>query len=221
MAESGMIVDHDNESFRRRWASCGSDRFNGAFYYSKEIVKHIIPRVNTDRNWVLINQRHEAFDHSIVFIHNNVHPENYDWLSEFDDLILVCGVPETCAKVEHLGKTLYLPLSVDVRYVETFKRSKVRDTAFVGRASKAACHDFGDDVRILSGLPRTRLLPAMAKFRRVYAVGRTAIEARILGCELLAYDPRFPDPSIWKVLDSREAGDMLNDMVAHIDGRSS
>jgi hypothetical protein len=61
------------------------------------------------------------------------------------------------------------------------------------------------------------LLREMAKYRRVYAVGRTAIEAKILGCEVLPYDQRFPDPSIWKVLDSMDAAKMLQRLIDKID----
>ena len=213
-----MIIDHDNEAYRKRWGKSGPNRWNGAFYYSKEIVKNIIPNVETDRNWVTVNQEGEAYDHSVVFVHNNLHPENYAWLSGFDDLVLVCGVPSTCEKVAHLGRAVYLPLSVDVEYVSKFKRNKRHDAAFVGRPSKCQGVRLASSVDILTGLPRTKLLPRMAKYRRVYAVGRCAIEALVLGCEVLPYDRRFPDPSFWKVVDNLEAAAMLQGMLDEIDG---
>jgi len=213
-----MIVDHDSAAYRKRWERSGANRYNGAFYYSKEIRKFIIPRVETDRSWVLVNQRGEAFDHSIVFVHNNIHPELYDWLADYDDLVLVCGVPSTCAKVAHLGQAIYLPLSVDVAYVEQFRREKTKGTAFAGRPAKRRAGTFERGADILAGMPRTRLLPAMAAYERVYAVGRTAIEARILGCEILPYDERFPDPSVWKVIDCSDAAAMLGSMLREIDG---
>ena len=49
----------------------------------------------------------------------------------------------------------------------------------------------------------------MAEYRTIYAVGRTAIEARALGCIVKPYDPRYPDPELWQVLDNREAAHML------------
>ena len=101
-----MIFDHDHYKYREKWNMSGYNRYNGAFYYSKEIVKNIIPRVKTDRNWITINIQGIGCDHSIVFIHNNLHPEHYDWLQRYDDLILVCGIPETCAKVSHLGNAI-------------------------------------------------------------------------------------------------------------------
>ena len=95
----------------------GPGRWNGAFYYSQEIVNNIIPNVKTDRNWITINVPGVACDHSVVFIHNNKTPEAYGWLSKYKDLVLVCGVPETCEKVSGLGKAVYLPLSIDTTFV--------------------------------------------------------------------------------------------------------
>ena len=213
-----MIIDHDNPACRARWKFAGAGRYNGAFFYSKEIVENIIPRVKTDRNWITVNQPGEGIDHSIVFVHNNKNPEHYDWLAKYKDLILVCGVPETCQKVAHLGKTVYLPLSVDVAYVERFRRPKIADTAYVGRLNKMQGTKLPRQVLCLSGLTRTRLLTAMAQYKRVYAVGRCAIEAKVLGCEVLPFDPRFPDPSIWKVLDNKDAAKILQKELDKIDG---
>ena len=61
------------------------------------------------------------------------------------------------------------------------------------------------------------LLKEMAKYKNVYAVGRTAIEAKILGCNILPYDPRFKDPSIWKVVDTMEAVSLLQKELDEID----
>ena len=58
----------------------------------------------------------------------------------------------------------------------------------------------------------------MAEYETVYAVGRTAIEAKILGCKLKAYDPRFPKVSRWKILDNKKAAKMLQEMLDEIDG---
>ena len=60
----------------------------------------------------------------------------------------------------------------------------------------------------------------MAKYERVYAVGRTAIEAVALGCEILVYDGRYTDPTFWKVVDNLEAAAMLQEMLDSIDGKA-
>lgn len=208
-----MIIDHNHPAYRKKWNRSGSNRFNGAFFYSKEIVKDIIPRVNTDRNWITVNVQGTGCDHAIVFIHNNLHPEHYDWLKQYEDLVLVCGIPETVEKVSHLGKAIYLPLSIDVENVKQYARPKTKKAAFVGRKAKRKGMELPEDIDYIEGLPRTKLLPAMAEYEEVYAVGRTAIEAKALGCKVLPYDPRFPDPKRWRVLDNKEAAQILQEKL--------
>ena len=97
------IIDHDNAVYRSKWINSGVHRWNGAFFYSKEITKYFIPNIKTDRNWVTVNID-RAMDHSIVFIHNNLHPERYDYLKQYKDLVLVCGIPETCGRCGTRGE---------------------------------------------------------------------------------------------------------------------
>ena len=209
-----MIINHDTPQYRRKWRNANKNQWNGAFFYSKEICKYIIPNVKTNRNWITVNVKGVGCDHAIVFIHNNLHPENYNWLSQYKDLILVCGIRETCKKVKHLGKTIYLPLSVDVENVKKYRCEKTKDIAFAGRRSKRYNVNFGEDnIEYLEGLPRTKFLAELAKFRKVYAVGRVAIEAKILGCKVLPYDDRFPYPKRWRILDSKEAAKILQNKL--------
>ena len=215
-----MIISHGHAAYRQKWQSAGVNQYNGAFYYSKEIVKNIIPNVETDRNWITVNVRGVGCDHAIVFIHNNLHPENYEWLRKYDDLVLVCGVRETVQKVEHLGHAIYLPLSIDTEYVKQFRvEEKTKDAAFVGRKSKARLGTLPDGIDYLHGIRRQKLLPRVAEYKKIYAVGRTAIEAKCLGCKVLAYDNRFPNPSVWKVLDNKDAARRLQKELDKIDGR--
>lgn len=213
-----MIIDHNHPYYKGTIQLLGKKaHHNGAFYYSKEIVKNIIPNVNTDRNWVTIRVGNLAMDHSIVFIHNNLCPERYNFLEAYDDLILVCGVEETCEKVKHFGIPLYLPLSVDIEYVEQFKNDPdtLMGTCYVGRRVKMEYDgvELPNDIDILEGIKRQDMLPRLAKYRYAYAVGRTAMEANILGCEVLPYDPRYPDPSIWKPLDNKDAAKILQEKL--------
>lgn len=218
-----IIVNHDNEAYRKRWQASGKNKYNGAYYYSKEICDNIIPNVKTDRNWVTVNIKGVGAEHSVVFIHNNLHPENYEWLRMYDDLVLVCGVPETVDKVSHIGKAIYLPLSIDVSYVEQFKvpAEYRHGTAFVGRpAKRRMCGiTIPEGTYLLEGLKRQELLKKMAHFESVYAVGRCAIEAKALGINVLPYDERFPDPDIWEVIDNIEAVKILQLKLDEIDGR--
>ena len=182
-------------------------RYNGAYYYSKELSDIIIPRITTSRNWVTINIHGFAADHSIVFIHNNLQPEHYDWLKRFKDLVLVVGVPETADKVKHLGKVIYLPLSIDVDYVKQFKTKHDREVAYCGRPAKFIGKKVDGD--LIGGIPREQMLKEMAHYKKIYAVGRTALEALVLGAELLPYDSRFMDVDRWKVMDSKNAAVLL------------
>lgn len=212
-----MIIDHNHPAYREKWDALGTGKYNGAFYYSKEIVANIIPNVKTDRNWVTILVPNTCLDHSIVFIHNNLHPEYYDYLKDYRDLILVCGIKETAKTLEkRLGhKAIVLPLSVDVKYVSQFRKPITNGTAYVGRREKAT--GVAKDAYKLGGRPRQELLPLMARYANVYAVGRTAIEAKILGCRVLPYDPRFKDPNLWQILDNKEAAEILQEQLDKID----
>lgn len=218
-----MIIDHTHYRYRqRRELLPEAQRHNGAYYYSREIVKNIIPLVETDRNWITINIQGVGVDHSIVFIHNNLHPENYDWLKYYGykDLVLVCGIKETCEKVAHLGTAIYLPLSIDVDYVKQFMaEERTKKAAFAGRRSKANAEKLPADIDYLCGMKRPQLLAAMAEYKQIYAVGRTAIEAKALGCTIKAYDERFPDTRRWKVVDNKDAAKMLQKQLDRIDKR--
>lgn len=217
-----MIIDHNNELYRSKLYKLDKQsRYNGAFYYSKEIVKNIIPLVETDRNWVTIKVDEIALDHSIIFIHNNLHPERYNFLSKYNDLILVCGIPETCRKLSHLGKTIYLPLSVDIDYVKQFKLPEEEQggVCYVGRKNKTKYNGIHlpSDIDYISGLKRELLLPKLAHYKEAYAVGRTAIEAKILGLKILPFDPRYPNPNIWQPFDNKEAAKLLQKKLNKID----
>lgn len=212
-----MIIDTNHPAYQMKYRAMWHGRFNGAYYYSKEIGEFIVPNIKTDRNWVTINIPPFAADHSIVFIHNNIFPSRYDWLSKYKDLVLVCGVPETCEKVKHLGKTIHLPLPIDIEYVESFRCEKDKDTCFAGRARKFAPYSLDGDP--ICDVPREEMLARMAHYKKCYAVGRTAIEAKILGCEVLPYDERFPDPSIWQPFSYDDAVNVLQKKLDEIDSK--
>lgn len=214
----GLIIDHNSQAYRDRWNNAGPNKWNGAYYYSKEIVQNIIPRIKTTRNWVTVNQPGECYDHAIVFIHNNKYPEAYAWLKNYKDLVFVCGAPQTVEKVSrYAAHTIYLPLSVDVADVLKYKKTKTKESAYIGRSAKLVGVNLPLGIDVLSDLPRTQLLPLIAQYKKVYAVGRCAIEARILGCEIGVYDLRYPDPSLWQVIDNKDAAKMLQKELDKID----
>lgn len=215
-----MIFNHKNKEYLVLLKRLDkANQYNGSVYYSKDICKNIIPNVKTDRNWVTVNAPGNAFDHSIVFLHENSHPERYDYLREYDDLILVCCIPETIDLVKDIAPAIYLPLSIDTKDLEKYRTEKTKDLAYVGRPMKKALGHFDEKPDLLEGMPREELLKEVAKYKRVYAVGRCALEAKFLDCEIVPYDRRFPDPSIWKVLDNREAADILQKELDSFDNR--
>lgn len=191
---------------------------NGAYWYSKEIVDNIIPKIDTDRNWVTVNVAGRCFDHSVVFIHNNNRPQDYAWLKIYRDLVLVCGVPSTVDKIKAvcpMHHVIYLPLSIDTEYVKKFKSKKTKKMAFAGRASKKTAK-IPKGCDLLENISRDELLRAMAKYRKVYAVGRCALEAKCLGAKIGIYDDRYPK-DIWKVVDNSEAAMILQSQLDMID----
>lgn len=223
----GKIYDHTKIQYQNRWQMAGKNKYNGAFYYSQEIVNNIIPNVETDRSWITVNIPRVGADHAVVFVHNNLDTTLYQWIKDtFNDVVMVCGVPETVEKIKAAGfeKAIYLPLSVDVKYVEQFRKDKkTKKIAFAGRPGKRSSKynvDLPDGIDYLEGMPRGELLRRMADYEKVYAVGRTAIEAKILGCEVLPYDPRYPDPDVWQIVDNSEAAAMLQVELDRIDGKA-
>jgi hypothetical protein len=216
-----MIIDHTHPQYIKKWQGAGPNERNGAYYYSREIVERIIPAVNTDRNWITVNIKGVGCHNAIVFIHNNIRPECYDWMRYYGykNLICVCGVPETCEKVAGIGTPIYLPLSIDVDYVKQFAvEEKTKDAAFVGRPNKKKYGTLPDGIDYLEGMPRDELLRSMAEYKNVYAVGRCALEAKALGCKIKKYDNRFPKVSMWKVMDNLEAAEILQKELDRIDG---
>ena len=218
-----MIIDHTHPLYVKKRNSMSEDgKHNGAYYYSKEIVKNIIPNVKTDRNWITIRLPEMTVhpDHSIIFIHNNRNPNYYSYLKNYKDCILVCGMPHTAENLRFFGRTIYLPLSVDVKQVEKYKvKNKTKEIAYAGRKMKLSYYNnrVPSGVDILSGMSQSKLLQEMAKYKKIYASGRTAIQAKILGCEVLPHETNYPDSSIWKVLDNRESAKMLQKMIDEID----
>lgn len=214
-----MIIDYQHPAYQMKYRAMwgGTGKYNGAYYYSKEIREFLIPKIKTDRNWVTINIPGFGADHSIVFVHNNKYPRNYDWLSKYHDLVLVVGVPETKQKVEHLGKVIYLPLPINAEEVLAHKKPHDKDVAYAGRGKKFIGKKVDGDP--ICDLPREEMLERMSHYKRIYAVGRTAIEAKILGAEILPYDSRFPSPDVWKVFTYDDAAKLLQEKLDEIDGK--
>lgn len=223
-----QIFSHLDPQYIAKRNLMAGGKYNGAYYYSKEIVENIIPNVKTKRNWVTINIPGYGFDNSIVFIHSGIDPIGpYMWLKNYSNLVIVCFKPEMLEICRRFGKTVYLPLSVDVEYVSKFKYEGEMDSRprYVGNKWGYKANDLAKylpkDCVHYNGLPREELLTKMARHSgKVYAVGRCAIEALVLGKELGMCDSRWPDTSVWKILDNRDAAKILQEELDKIDGRN-
>lgn len=225
MSQKTKIFSHESPEYLEKWNSMDFGKYNGAYYYSQEIVKNIIPNVDTDYNWVTINIKGCCYDHSIVFIHSNVDWDaKYGWLADFKDLILVCSAWETYEYMKKYGKTIFLPLSVDVPYVKSFATDEQKDDTPCYCGNRWSFKE--NDLRIylpysymqLNQMPREEMLRQLARYKYVYAIGRCAIEAKILGAEIRVCDHRYPDPEFWKVIDNHDAAKMLQEQLDALKG---
>lgn len=67
-------------------------------------------------------------------------------------------------------------------------------------------------------LPREELLKFVAPYRKCYAIGRCALEALALGCEIMPFYHKWMDPSYWTLLDNKDAAKILQKELDKIDG---
>lgn len=195
---------------------------NGAFYYSKELVENIIPKIKTKRSWVTVNIPYNCYDNAIVFIHNNKNPERYWWLEQFKNLIIVCSNYKTLRYMCELFPKfhcIYIPLSIDCEYVKKFKaKRKTKKTAYYGRLEKCPEDIMEDDSIVkIYGKDREKNLRELAKFKTVYAIGRCQLEALALGCKVISHEGEY-DNIYWKLIDNREVIPELQRLLNEIDG---
>lgn len=217
-----MIIDHTHPEYLELRKKSGKGKYNGCYYYSKEIVENIIPRVTTNRDWNTVGKDIAGMhDGMIVFLHDNSTPWNYAWLKKYKDLILVCSSRYTQNSVKFSGCTILLPMSIDTEYVKQFKvDKKTKDTCFVGNVwvrENLTTRDIPDKVDFFSSMPREKLLKEVTKYRRALAIDRCAQECQVLGCELLPLETRYGCDST-EVLDNRGAAKILQAELDKIEG---
>lgn len=222
------IIDTDNPNYIaycKNFHQGGRGFHNGAYYYSREIVKNIIPNVKTTRPWDTLGMKFlGSFNHAIVFLHNNKNPEKtYSWLNKYQDLIYICSSKASLlwAMDQPNGDAIFLPLSVDVDYVKQFKTKKTKDVCYAGNRWRFKEKDLAkyipDDVDFPpKDLPREELLKFIAPYKTCYAIGRCAIEASVLGCKVKNCDHRY-DGVEWPVLDNKDAAKALQSSIDRID----
>lgn len=227
------IIDTTNPDYKaycKIYHHDGKGMYNGAYYYSREIVKNIIPLVKTERPWDTLGMRcTRSADHAIVFIHHNLkHDQVYGWLKRYKDLIYVCSSEESYewAKNQPDSHAIFLPLSIDVDYVKQFKAKKTKQACYAGNKwgfkEKDIAKYVPKGVKFPpANMPRDELLAWIAPFKECYAVGRTALEAKALGCKIKVCDHRYPDVKFWELIDNKKAAKMLQKELDRIDGVTS
>ena len=216
-----IIIDHTHPDYIKLRRKTGKGKFNGCYYYSKEIVDNIIPRVRTWRGWNTVGKDIDGVqDHMIIFLHDNSTPWHYEWLHKYKDLVLVCSSKYTRDSVIYSGHTVLLPMSIDTEYVKKFRTKKTKDTCFVGNiwVRENTRSTIPDKVDFFSAMSRTKLLKEVAKYKKCLAIDRCALEAKVLGCELLELDTRYHCDNVGEVLDNREAAKILQRELDKIDG---
>lgn len=212
-----MIIDHTNRFYSNILP-------NGALIYSMHIVKNIIPKVKTKRNWVTIDC-HQCCDDAIVFIHSNVDFERYEYLRKYKNLILVASQEYTVQELKKrklADHVIYLPLSVDTGELRKYKNQKPHNregTCYAGRPDKPYVEGLRlhKNIDMLTGLTHPDMLRRLNNYKYCYAVGITAIEAKFMGCTLLPFDKRYPDTRIWKIIDGEYAAKLLQNKLDKID----
>lgn len=218
-----MNITHEHEEYMAlREKQPPKSKNNGCWYYSNEIVKNIIPRVKTNREWNTVGRDLTGMhDGMIVILHDNSTPWNYEWLKKYKDLVLVCSSDYTARSVAYSGHVIFVPMSIDTSYVRKFKAKKTRETCFVGNwwVRKNLRRSITGEVDFLSGLDRQELLEKLARYKQAYAIDRCALEAKCLGCKLLPIQTRYGctmanDP---EVLDNRDAAKILQRELDRID----
>ena len=203
------------------WINLKIPHQNGAYWYSKELLERIVPNIKTNRNWVLINAEHSCMDHSIVFIHNNAHPERYEWLAPFKDLVLVCSTIKTLnTMIEMFPKqhSIFIPLSIDISYVKKFKtKLKSKNTCYYGRLEKCPEKIMNDEnITKLGDGDRDTLLKELAKYKSVYAIGRCALEGLALDCKVIPHEGEYEGVK-FTLIDNKEIIPELQRLLNDID----
>ena len=205
----------------------GNGAHNGAFYYSQEIVKNIIPNVQTDRPWDTLGMKMmRSVDHAIVFLHHCLDWDRvYSWLDRYKDQIFVCSTQPTYEwALSKKKQAIFLPLSIDVEYVKQFQSPKTKRACYAGNRWAFKRED--EDKNIpdyvdfpTPNIPREEMLKFISEYRELYAIGRCALEGLALGCKIKPFYHVYPDPSYWKLLDNKDAAKILQRELDRLDGK--
>lgn len=220
-----IILGTQSPKYKRWWLRQGDGRFNGAYWYAKEIEDIILPEIKSNAFIntvaVAIHLPYQIPIGAFVVAHDN-HQTIQRYRKLFNKGITwICSLDTTQMVLEQAGeKTAFIPLSVDSEYVSQFETTeKTEGTAFFGNSwgfKQKYLNELkkGGEVAILSKAPRHDLLAKVAKYENVIAEGRCAIEAQMLGCNVTApdYEREF-NSVVPPMMDSREVIPMWREVL--------
>ena len=203
------IIGTDNPKYQD-WLKTVGTKINGAYLYAREIEQNILPSIETDDTIntvaIILYAPDEIPDESVVVAH-----DNYQTVERYrayfgKRLRWICSMESTRDKLLAEGEfARYIPLSVDFNYIDKFKkRIKTADTAFFGNLwlfkQETVNNLIEKGVVIYGSMTRELALSEIAKYKKIYAEGRCAIEAQRLGAKILpldygdAFDSIIPKP---------------------------
>lgn len=212
-------------AYKKMFMPNGRGCYNGAYYYSQEIVKNIVPNVKTWRPWDTLGMKFmRSADHAIVFLHHNLNQDKvYGWLRKYNDLVYVCSTKQTYdwASRQQNGHAIFLPLSIDIEYVNQFKAKKTKGACYAGNIWGFKKPDIAKYVPEGTdfpppNLPREELLKFIAPYKTCYAIGRSAMEASVLGCKVKNCDSRYEGVK-WTPWDNKDAAGVLQEELDVLD----
>lgn len=219
------IIDTTDPNYVALRKQLTKGKYNGAYYYSQEIAKNIIPLVKTDRPWNTLGARCLGLQpNAIVFLHHNInHDRVYGWMrGRVRNNIFVVNAYSTYSYIQRRGwPVIYLPNSVDVEYVKQFRTEKTKEACYAGNRWRFKQNDIKKYVPAGTDfppeeLPREELLKFIAPYKKCYAIGRCAVEAKILGCEVENCDSRYEGVD-WTILDNKDAAKLLQEALDQIE----
>lgn len=208
-----IFSDTNDPNYRMKYEQLDNNsKHNGAYYYSKTFEKDIVPYVNTDRPWNIIGFKEcGGVDNMITIIHNNLDPgKSYLFLRKYADTVSISNVKKSAEAVLQYSHSIFLPPCVNVKEVRKFGRGIKKDqvACFAGNPWKAYRDDIEKYVPAwvhrFGVMPREELLPIVAHYKQVYAIGVTAVESRALGCEIMKRSSEY-DPEEFPLLDVHDA----------------
>lgn len=208
------IVGTKSDRYHNWYSRQGMSRNNGAYWYAKEIEDIILPSLNNLNLWINtvgsgFYQAREVPDRAVIVCHDNIRTLK-SYMKFFGKKILwVCSKQSSATLLSSKGENaIYIPLSIDVEYVEQFKRKRrTKDIAYVGNAwgfKKEYLSSLPSNIVQLNGMDRDDLLKEMSKYRTIIAEGRCLMEAKVLGAKTELPTHGYGDIVDREVIDSRQ-----------------